>query len=212
MNIENIIKSFGYAGIAFIIFAESGLLIGFFLPGDSLLFTAGLLAQKGFLNIWVLLTITFFAAILGDSTGYTFGNRVGKSLFKKPNSRFFNHENLEKTEKFYEKHGPTTIILARFIPIIRTFAPVVAGISKMKYSTFLLFNLIGGFLWTIGITILGYFLGSIIPDIDKYLLPIILLIVIVSFLPAIHKIATNAETRIKIVSQLKETWNHLLRR
>ncbi|MCX6383784.1 MAG: VTT domain-containing protein, partial [Actinobacteria bacterium] len=139
-----------YVVIFGIIFAESGLLVGFFLPGDSLLFTAGFLASQkisgtnqNYLNLWILIGVTFAGAVIGDSVGYSFGHRIGRRIFKKPDSRFFKRENLEKAENFYEKYGVKTIILARFVPIIRTFAPIVAGVGKMHYKTFLSFNVIG---------------------------------------------------------------------
>ena len=182
-DLPELIRAVGYAGVFAIIFAESGLLIGFFLPGDSLLFTAGFLASQGFFDITILCLLTFIAAVAGDSVGYTFGHKVGRRLFQKPESTFFHPDHLKRAEDFYEKHGKKTIIFARFLPVVRTFAPIVAGIGKMEYKTFLTYNLIGGFLWAVCITLAGYFLGSLIPDVDKYLLPIIVLIVIVSILP-----------------------------
>jgi membrane-associated protein len=182
-NLINIIKTVGYFGIFGIVFAESGILVGFFLPGDSLLFTAGFLASQGFLNIFLLNLIIFVAAVLGDNVGYTFGKKVGPKIFNKEESLFFHKDNLIKAEKFYEKYGSITIILARFIPFVRTFAPIVAGIGKMNYKTFVLYNIVGGFLWTTIVTWAGYFLGKLIPDVDKYLLPIILGIVVLSVLP-----------------------------
>ena len=179
------IKLAGYLGVFGFVFAESGLFIGFFLPGDSLLFTAGFLASQGYLNIWVLAIGSFIFAVLGDSVGYAFGKRVGPALFTREESRLFKPSHLLKAKYFYEKHGKKTIIIARFMPIVRTFAPIVAGIGEMHYRTFLAYNIIGGALWAIGISLLGYFLGSAIPDIDKYLLPIILLIIFLSVLPPI---------------------------
>ncbi len=170
-----------------IVFAESGLLLGFFLPGDSLLFTAGFLASQGFLSLPLLLAGNFIAAVAGDSVGYWFGLRVGRKLFERKNSWFFHQKNLERTEAFYRKHGGKTIILARFLPAIRTFAPIVAGIGSMHYREFVSYNVIGGFLWSVGVTVGGYFLGSIIPDVDKYLLPILAVIILLSVAPtAIH--------------------------
>lgn len=179
----SLIESVGYFGLFGIVFAESGLLIGAFLPGDSLLFTAGFLASQGIFNIWVLVLILFIAAVLGDNVGYAFGNKVGPKIFKKENSLLFHKNNLIKAEAFYEKHGPFTIVLARFIPIIRTFAPIIAGVGKMNYRTFLVYNIFGGFLWTVSLTLGGYYLGQLIPNVDKYLLPIIAGIVFISVLP-----------------------------
>jgi membrane-associated protein len=184
-NLAILIKTIGLLGLFAIIFAESGLLIGFFLPGDSLLFTAGFLASQGFFDISLLLILSFVAAVLGDSVGYAFGKRVGKKLFTKDDSMFFKKANLKKAEDFYKKYGVKTIVLARFIPIVRTFAPIVAGAGDMHYKTFVSYNVIGGLLWTVGMNLAGYFLGSIIPDVDKYLLPIIFLIIFLSILPPI---------------------------
>lgn len=193
IDLIDFIKYVSVLGVALVIFAESGLLIGFFLPGDSLLFTAGFLTQAGFLHINInLLVLTLFvAAALGDSVGYMFGKRVGPRVFQRENSLIFRQENVHRAQAFYEKHGGKTIIIARFIPIIRTFAPIVAGVAEMKYKTFLIFNLTGAFLWTAGITYLGFFAGKwfrqIGIDIDTVILPIVLLIVFFSVLPpAIH--------------------------
>lgn len=187
-DVETIIRTGGYLGLFFIVFAESGLFFGFFLPGDSLLFTAGFLASQGYLNIWILCAISFLGAIVGDSVGYTFGKRVGRKLFTRDNSLLFHKNHLQTAEEFYEKHGPKTIVIARFMPIVRTFAPIVAGIGTMRYGTFLAFNMIGGALWGVGLPLVGYFLGSTIPNVDRYLLPIILGIIIVSMLPGLWHI------------------------
>lgn len=184
IDIEAIVLAVGYIGVLAIVFAESGLLIGFFLPGDSLLFTAGLLASQGWFNIWWLMLGVFVAAVAGDSVGYAFGKKVGPRIFTKTDSRLFNPNHLERSRLFFLKHGGKTIILARFIPFVRTFAPVLAGVGKMKYRVFLAYNLIGGILWGIGITWLGYYLGSVVPNIDRYLWPIIGLIIITSLLPS----------------------------
>jgi membrane-associated protein len=178
-----IIKTLGILGIFFIIFAESGLFFGFFLPGDSLLFTAGFLASQGFLNINLLVWGSFFFAILGDSVGYWFGKKVGPKIFCKEDSLFFHKNHIIRAQNFYNKYGNKTIFLARFVPIIRTFAPIVAGVGQMKYKNFIFYNILGGFTWSFGITYLGFSLGNIIPDVDKYFLPIILIIIFISFLP-----------------------------
>jgi membrane-associated protein len=184
-----------YVVIFGIVFSESGLLIGLFFPGDSLLFTAGFLASKNivgtnqnYLNLWILIGVTFAGAIIGDSVGYSFGHRIGRRIFTKPDSRFFKKENLEKAERFYEKYGVKTIIIARFVPIIRTFAPIVAGVGKMNYKTFFSFNVIGGALWSLIIPIAGFYLYKLIPNVDKYLLLIIILIILVSAIPALTEI------------------------
>lgn len=182
-----LIKTVGILGVILIIFAETGLFFGFFFPGDSLLFTAGILASQNILNIWVLILGCILASILGDTVGYFTGKKYGRSLFKKDDSFFFKKKYLHDAEIFYEKHGKFTIIIARFVPIIRTFAPIVAGIGQMHYKTFISYNIFGAIFWIISMTLLGYFLGGIIPNPDKYLLPIIFLIIVVSFLPIILK-------------------------
>jgi membrane-associated protein len=193
-DLPALIKSLGYFGVWGIIFAESGLLIGFFLPGDSLLFTAGFVASQQLLNIWILIIGSFICAVVGDNVGYTTGYRFGRKLFSKEDSWLFHKKHIVKTQKFYQKYGKKTIVLARFVPIVRTFAPIVAGLGAMHYRTFMSYNLIGGFFWTFGITFLGFFLGKSLPpeQVDKYLLPIIGLIIVASLLPSIfHLIQEN---------------------
>jgi membrane-associated protein len=183
-----IVSTLGMLGVIAIVFLETGAFFGFFLPGDSLLFTAGFFASQGRLSLSLLLIFTFIAAVVGDSVGYAFGKKVGPSIFSKEDSVIFNKKHILKAEEFYKKYGKKTIILARFIPIVRTFAPIVAGVGKMDYKTFISFNIIGGFLWTWIMLWLGYGLGSLIPNPDKYILPVIVLIIIVSFLPAVREI------------------------
>ncbi len=186
-DLEELIRTVGYVGMFAIVFAETGLLIGFFLPGDSLLFTAGFLASQDYLNIWILVPVCFVAAIAGDATGYYIGHRFGRSLYERPDSRWFRKDHLIKAEEFFKKHGGKAIVIARFMPIVRTFAPVVAGVSAMHYRSFAIYNVFGAVLWAIGVTLAGFFLGSTIPGIDKYLLPIIVLILVASVAPsAIH--------------------------
>ncbi|HUY62807.1 MAG TPA: VTT domain-containing protein [Candidatus Paceibacterota bacterium] len=180
-----IVKAGGYLGIAGIIFAESGLLIGILLPGDSLLFVAGLLAAGGFLSFGTLVVIVVLCAILGDSVGYWFGANVGDNLFNKKDSRFFKREYIERTEKFYERYGARTVMLARFVPIVRTIAPILAGAGSMTYGRFLAYNALGGALWGAGVLAVGYFLGSILPGSEHYVLPLSLVIVVLSFLPIV---------------------------
>lgn len=180
---EKLLATFGTIGLFAIVFAESGLLFGFFLPGDSLLFTAGLLASQGKLSLPVILVGCFVAAVAGDQVGYAFGNRVGPSLFRRPDSRFFKQANIEKAQAFFDRHGSKTIVLARFVPVARTFVPIVAGVGSMSYRTFVTFNVVGGLLWAVGITLLGYILGETVPNIDKYLLPAIGVIVVASAVP-----------------------------
>ena len=182
MDPRHLLETFGILGLLLIVFAESGLLVGFFLPGDSLLFTAGVFCARGDLALGVVLVGVFLAAVAGDQVGYAFGNKVGPALFRRPDSRFFKREYIEKAHGYFEKYGPKTIVLARFIPIVRTFAPIVAGAGAMPYRTFALFNVIGGLLWAVGVTMLGFLLGEAI-DIDRYLYPVIGVIIVVSVLP-----------------------------
>jgi membrane-associated protein len=170
--------------IAAIVFAESGLLFGFFLPGDSLLFSAGLVvALAGRPNLAVLILVVFLAAVLGDQVGYMFGNKVGPSIFKRPDSRFFKQENVTKSHEFFEKHGPKALILARFIPIVRTFTPILAGVSSMRYRTFVTFNVVGGAIWSVLGILLGYGLGKRFPELETYITPIIIFIIFLSLIP-----------------------------
>ncbi|MBM3941233.1 MAG: hypothetical protein FJ318_10240, partial [SAR202 cluster bacterium] len=187
VDLESLIRAVGYIGLFAIVFAESGLLIGFFLPGDSLLFTAGFLASQGLLNIWVLLPLLFIAAVTGDAVGYAFGSRVGRRLFQREDSRFFKRKYLLQAAAFFEKHGGKAIVVARFVPIVRTLTPIVAGAAQMTYPRFAMFNVLGALLWAVGVTLAGYLLGNVIPHAEEYLLPIVLIIVLVSFTPpAIH--------------------------
>jgi membrane-associated protein len=189
LNPEKLILSAGYVGLFFIIFAESGLFFGFFLPGDSLLLTAGLLASRGVagLNVVVLIPLLFVAAVLGDSVGYWFGAKTGPRIFNRDDSLLFRRKNLVAAKAFYEKHGGKTIVLARFMPFIRTFAPIVAGAADMRYRSFLSYNLIGGALWSIGVTLAGYFLAALIPQdqLDRYFTFIVIGVIILSALPTL---------------------------
>lgn len=203
MVLESVIRDIGLVGVTAIVFAENGLLIGFFLPGDSLLFTSGFLASQGYFEIWTLTILVYIASVVGNTVGYAFGSRYGRKLFQRPNSRFFKQENLLKTQAFYEKHGPKTIVLARFIPVVRTFAPIVAGVAGMGYRTFTFYNIVGGAIWAIGLTLLGYWLGSKIEGVDRYLLPIIALIIILSVLPGIMHMLKEPEQRRGLLNTIK---------
>ncbi len=172
-----LLSAFGYIGLAVILFAETGLLIGFFLPGDSLLFAAGLVAAQGHLNVFLVMLVAALAAIAGDSFGYFFGKSTGSKLFTRKDSRLFSQAYVTKAHVFFEKYGARSVILARFVPIVRTFTPIIAGASSMTYMTFLRYNVIGALIWTIGVTFLGVQFGSRIPNIDTYILPIILVII-----------------------------------
>jgi membrane-associated protein len=186
-GIRHLIEVGGYPALFAIIFSETGLLVGFFLPGDSLLVTAGLLIASGFvdLNIITLNLLLMVAAVLGDATGYFIGKKTGVRLYNRPDSRFFKREHLVKTRAFYEKHGGKTIIFARFIPVVRTFAPVVAGAAEMGYRKFATYNILGGVLWIFSTTMLGYALARVVPNIGQYLHYIIAIVILVSLLPPI---------------------------
>jgi membrane-associated protein len=186
-SLEEIVIWGGYVGLAAIIFSETGLLIGFFLPGDSLLVTAGLFAARGELDIVLLNVILCIAAVVGDATGYWIGARAGHTLYNRPQSRFFRRDHLLKTREFYEKYGGITIVLARFMPFARTFAPVVAGVADMTYRRFALFNIAGGIGWVVSMTLTGYFLGRLIPGIEHNIEYVIIIVVFVSILPLIVK-------------------------
>ncbi|MER0246908.1 VTT domain-containing protein, partial [Streptomyces sp. HSW2009] len=180
---DHLIDQFGIYGVLAIVFAESGLLIGFFLPGDSLLFTTGLLVttDKITMDLWLVCVLVVLAAVLGDQAGYLFGRKVGPSLFKRPDSKLFKQENVEKAHEFFEKHGPKSLVLARFVPIVRTFTPIIAGVSRMNYRSFLIFNVIGGVLWGAGVTLLGAGLGKVEwvhSNIEAMLVGIVLLSVV----------------------------------
>lgn len=188
-----------YFGLFFIIFAETGLAVGFFLPGDSLLVVAGLFAAAGKLNLWVMLITLFIAAVVGDAVGYYSGRKMGQAIFSRPKSRFFNPKHLAKAHKFYEKHGGKTIIIARFVPIVRTFAPIVAGAAKMEYKNFLFYNLFGGFFWVFSMLLAGYFLGGVVEQVmqswfgipnfklEEHIDKVVIVVVFLSILPIIFE-------------------------
>lgn len=210
-GLEALISSVGIAGIAAIIFAESGLLIGFFLPGDSLLFTAGFLVQAGIIkfDIFALMAILFAAAVLGDNVGYTFGRRFGRKLFKRPNSLLFHADNLKRAEDFYEKHGPKTIVIARFVPVVRTFAPIIAGISRMNRRTFFVYNLVGAFVWAAGLTYIGFAAGEVIERYGINIEYVILAIIFISVAPPAIHILREKETRDGIKKAVRAYIDHL---
>jgi len=187
MDPRDLIEAFGTAGILAIVFAESGLLAGFFLPGDSLLFTAGLLASRGHLDLVVLLVGCPVAAVAGDQMGFLFGRRVGPALFRRPDARFFRHRNLELARDYFARHGARTVVVARFVPIVRTFAPVVAGVAGMPWRTFIAFNVIGGVVWGSGSVLAGWALGQVGGG-ESWLLPVAALIFGLSFLPVIAEL------------------------
>jgi len=204
IDLEHIIRTVGYFGIFAAIFAETGLFVGIILPGDSLLFTAGFLASQDYFQIVVLCLIVFTASFLGDNTGYVIGHRLGRRLFIREESRFFKPEYPLKGQEFLQKHGGRAILIGKFMPIVRTMVPMVAGASHMEYKRFVTFNIIGGLIWAVGVTMAGYFLGNTIPGVDKYLLPIIAVVIIVSVAPsAIHIYRENGD---EIKSEIRRRW------
>ncbi len=188
-----------YFGLIFIVFAETGLAIGFFLPGDSLLVVAGLFAAAGKLNLWVMLITLFIAAVVGDAVGYYSGRKLGPAIFKRPKSRFFNPNHLKKAHAFYEKHGGKTIIIARFVPIVRTFAPIVAGAANMRYRDFFAYNVFGGFIWVFSMILAGYYLGGVVEramqswfgiadfKLEEHIDKVVIVVVFLSILPIIYE-------------------------
>ncbi|MFC8273583.1 DedA family protein [Streptomyces sp. NPDC057271] len=203
---DYLIQTFGLIGVLVIVFAESGLLIGFFLPGDSLLFTTGLLVTTGKLDtpLWIVCTLIVAAAIIGDQVGYLFGRKVGPALFKRPDSKLFKQENVEKAHEFFEKHGPKSLILARFVPIVRTFTPIIAGVSRMNYRSFITFNIIGGVLWGAGVTLLGASLGKI-DFVHEHIEMILILIVAISVVPIVIEYLRARSQSKKAKAQEDET-------
>jgi len=203
-DVEHIIQSGGLLLIGLTVFAESGLLIGFFLPGDTLLFAAGFFASQDKLPLLWLLVVLVCAAVIGDNVGYTIGKHTGKRIFRKKDGVLFRHEYIMRAEEFYEKHGGKTIILARFVPIVRTFAPMVAGAGNMDRKRFMIFNIVGAIIWSVSVTMLGFWLGSKIPNIDKYILPVILLATVFTFSPPlIHVWRDRRKTKRKTVSEMQ---------
>jgi membrane-associated protein len=182
-SLDDLIRWGGYVVLVAIVFTETGLLVGFFLPGDSLLITAGLVAAAGGLNIWWLNGLLIVAAVVGDSVGYAIGWRIGPRLFTREKSLLFNPRHVERTRRFYERHGAKTIVIARFVPIVRTFAPVVAGVGQMKYRRFLVYNVLGGVGWVLSMTWAGYLLGRAIPNVDRYVHIIVIVVIILSVIP-----------------------------
>ncbi|MCE9628455.1 MAG: VTT domain-containing protein [Candidatus Vogelbacteria bacterium] len=183
-----LIQTLGLLGVISIIFAESCLFFGFFLPGDSLLFTAGFLASQGHFNIVVLILGCAIASILGDNVGYWFGSKVGPKIFTREDSFFFRKSHIQKTQEFYDRYGAKTVMLARFVPVVRTFAPILAGVGSMNYKTFFYYNVVGGVLWSVSFISLGYFLGSLIPGVDEYITIIIFIIIGLSLMPAAYEL------------------------
>jgi membrane-associated protein len=203
MDVHEIIVSGGILAIAIIVFAESGMMLGFFLPGDTLLLAAGVFAAQGKLSIGVTIAAIAVAAILGDNTGYTIGRAMGPRLFKKKDGILFRHEYVERTEKFYEKYGAKTMLLAHFIPIVRSFAPFVAGVGKMPRAKFFMYDAIGDIIWAALITLLGYWFGSRIPNIEEYVLPTVLLVMVASFAPVLWHLFGDPVARKRLFAKLR---------
>lgn len=184
-DVQGLVQAGGYVGLSVIIFVETGLMVGFFLPGDSLLVTAGLFAAKGDLNIFTLNALLMTMAVLGDATGYLIGRKLGPSLYNRDDSFFFKKKHLVATKEFYERHGGKTIIMARFVPVIRTFAPVVAGMAGMPYRRFGAFNIIGGVSWVFSMTMIGYTLVKAFPGVEKHIEIVIIVVILLSLLPGV---------------------------
>jgi len=194
-SLDDLIRWGGYAILVGIVFTETGLLVGFFLPGDSLLVTAGLVAAAGGLNIWWVNGLLIVAAIVGDSVGYAIGARLGPRLFTREQSLLFNPRHVERTRRFYECHGAKTIVIARFVPIIRTFAPVVAGVGQMRYRRFLVYNVAGGVGWVTSMTWMGYLLGRAVPNIADYIHIVVIVVIVVSMIPIVVEILRERRRR-----------------
>ena len=218
VDVLTLVSTVSVFGVAAIIFAESGLLVGFFLPGDSVLFASGLLINAGVLNVNIVFAIVLFfvAAVAGDSVGYLFGKKAGPRIFAREDARLFKREYIARAQHFYELHGGKSIILARFIPVVRTFAPIVAGAAEMPYRRFLSFNVIGGLLWTVGITLLGFYLGRAFEmagiEVDTVIYPLIAAIVIISILPPALHIFLNKSRRASFASGFRRQLRTLFRK
>ena len=184
-SLDELVRWGGYLVLAAIVFTETGLLVGFFLPGDSLLITAGLVAATGQLNVWWLNAILIVAAVVGDSVGYAIGRRAGPRLFTRPKSLLFNPRHIERTRAFYARHGAKTIVIARFVPIVRTFAPVVAGVGQMEYRRFLFYNVAGGVGWVTSMTWAGYLLGRTVPNINEQIHVVVIIVILLSLIPIV---------------------------
>lgn len=208
LDVETIITAGGLLAIGLIVFAESGLFFGFFFPGDTLLLTSGFFAAQGLLPIEWLIIVIVTAAVLGDNVGYQTGRHLGPRVFKRRDGLFFRKEYVERAERFYEKHGGKTIIIARFFPAIRTFAPIVAGVGKMSWLYFASYNVIGGILWGVGVTLAGYYIGTSFPTVDHYILPAILIVGHIMLFFILYQIFRNPAVRAKLKKAIREEWHH----
>jgi membrane-associated protein len=203
MDPTTMIQSGGLIALGLIVFAESGLMVGFFLPGDTLLISAGILAAQGQLPLELTIVVIAVAAIAGDNTGYQLGRVAGPRLFRKKDGIIFRHDHIARAEAFYEKYGSKTMLLAHFIPVVRSFAPVVAGVGKMPYGKFFMFDAIGIVVWAVGITLLGYWVGSKIPNLDHYILPVFIAVFVLTFAPTLWHIFSDPTTRERLLAKLK---------
>jgi membrane-associated protein len=203
-DVTHIIQAGGLLLIAAIIFGESGMMIGFFFPGDTLLFSAGILAATGKLSIIATLCVIAAAAIIGDNVGYHIGRSLGPRLFRKKDGLVFRHEYIERAERFYEKYGSKTMLVAHFVPVVRAFAPVTAGAGKMPYKLFVIFDAIGDIAWTLVITLLGYYLGHRIPGIEKLIEPVLIFIVLIFFVPTLYHVLKDPKVRRALTSKLRK--------
>lgn len=208
-DINHILETGGLLLIGLIVFAESGLLVGFFLPGDTLLFSAGFFASQGKLPLLGLILVVVLSAIVGDNVGYSIGKRTGKRIFRKEDGVFFRRKHITAAEKFYKLHGGKTIILARFVPIVRTFAPMVAGVGNMPRKKFFAYNVIGAILWGAGVILLGYFLGNSISNVESYTLPVMLLATLFTFGPTVYHILKDKNIRKQIATTLHRWWQRI---
>ena len=203
-NTATLLLAAGYVGLFGFVFMETGLLIGLILPGETLVFTAGFLSSTGDFNIFAVIAIVFSAAVLADSAEYFFGKKYGMKIFDRDRSFFFDREYVDQAEDFYKKHGGKTILLARFLPFIRTLAPLFAGVGKMRYSLFIIYNVVGAFVWATGISLLGYFLGKIVPNADQYALWLVLAIALISLAPPLAALVQSKSRRQRLMVFLKE--------
>jgi len=205
-DVESIIKWGGLVMICAIVFAETGLMIGFFLPGDSLLVTAGVFAAAGLLDIYLLITLVSLCAVVGDQLGYYIGQKTGRALFNKEDSLLFKRSHVLRAQEFYEKYGAKTIVIARFVPIVRTFAPVIAGVGQMNYRRFVTYNVFGGILWVVSMCLIGYIIGASVPNINKYLHLVIAVVIFLSILPAVIEIirSRSGQQKARAVSNEKK--------
>ena len=186
-DVRAVIQWGGISMVSIIVFVETGLFVGFFLPGDSLLVTAGIFARAGYIALWPLVTLVPLCAIAGDQVGYVIGRKAGEALYNRPDSLVFKRAHLQRAHDFYEKYGAKTIVLARFVPIVRTFAPAVAGAARMSYATFVTYNVVGGLLWVLGTVLGGYFLAALVPNIESRIHEVIVVVIVLSLLPAAYE-------------------------